>query len=289
MANDIPKIDMSKIANMEAVKSEDPEFASNIKKQFKQKESKFNFTKPERIPLPSGGRFYKSVSKDADVLSGYIFMYPMTATEEEILVNPKFLKSGVSTRMILDSCIASDIEAKDLLIFDSNFLLYYLRQISYGDEYKFGIKCPSCRKSFKHKINISELKFEEMDKSVKEPIVVNFPYCKYTAELFLPRVFHSEIIYQKRASMDQEEMSKDLKLLSTALATTVSVKTDKGEIIEKEDWEDFYRAIPGSDRAYLSEKTTFDTGIDELKNIECPHCEEIFDSTVPVGIEFFRL
>ena len=65
----------------------------------------------------------------------------MTLKEEQILSTPRFLKTGSATRMILENCIASDIDAKDILLFDSNFLLYYLRQISYGDEYTFTLKC----------------------------------------------------------------------------------------------------------------------------------------------------
>lgn len=290
--NEAPKIDLSKIKNMEAVKAQDPEFATVIKKTFKPKggKSKFNFTQPERIPLPSKGRFYGSVTDDEDVLNGYIFMYPMTATEEDILVNGRFLKSGVATRMILDNCIASGIDAKDLLVFDSNFLLFYLRQISYGDEYKFGIKCPACRKQFTHKVEISKLAFEELPKELEEPIEVKLPVSKYTVNLLLPRVYHSEIIYQKRAEIqDEEELDKGLKLLSTVMATTISIQTDRGEEVPKKDWEDFFGAIPGMDRAILSERTTFTTGIDDIKGLDCPFCDEKFNTTVPMGIEFFRL
>ncbi len=283
----IPKIDVSKVKNMKALKAEDPDFASVLKKNFKQKDSKFKFTEPERIPLPSGGRFYQGITDDEDILNGYIFMYPMTAKEEEILVSQRFIKSGISTRMVLENCIASNIDAKDLLIFDSNFLFFYLRQISYGDEYKFGIKCPNCKKTFKHNIKISELNFEEMPKELKEPIDIKLPYTKYTVSLILPRVYHTEVIYQERAKMDEDE--EDLKLLSTALATTISIKDKNGIEISQRDWKEFYLAIPGMDRALIQDKTTYDTGIDEIKNINCPLCGDIFNANIPMGVEFFRL
>ena len=189
--NKVPKIDMANIKNMEAVRAMEPEVAKVIKKNFKQKDNKFKFTEPERIPLPSKGKLYNGITTDEDILNGFIYMYPMTAKEEEIITTPRFIRTGVATRMVLDNCIASDLSAKDLLTFDSNFLLFYLRQISYGDEYKFGVKCdnPSCRKQFRHTVHISELKFEEMKEDFSEPIIVNLPRSKYSVELMLPRVF----------------------------------------------------------------------------------------------------
>jgi uncharacterized C2H2 Zn-finger protein len=191
--------------------------------------------------------------------------------------------------MVLENCIASNIEAKDLLIFDSNFLFFYLRQISYGDEYKFGIKCPSCRKTFKHDIKISELKFENLPEDIDEPIEVKLPYSKYTVSLVLPRVFHTEVIYQKRAQLTEEEDAEDNKLLSTALATTIAIKDKNGILVPEKDWEEFYKAIPGMDRAEIQERTTYETGIDEINNLSCPMCGEVFNTTVPMGVEFFRL
>jgi len=286
----IPKIDVSKIKNMQAIKEMEPEVAKVLKKNFKQKDNKFKFTEPERIQLPSKGRLYAGITTDEDILNGFIFMYPMTAKEEEIITTPRFVRTGVATRMVLDNCIASDISAKDLLAFDSNFLLYYLRQISYGDEYKFGVKCTNCGKQFRHTVNISELAFEELDENITEPLIINLPKSKYSIELVIPRVFHSEIIYQqKNNSKKDDEEDEGSKLLSRVKVTTLCIKDQNGLEIPKKDWNDFYSAIPAMDRAEISEHTVIDTGIDELKRVECPHCGDEMDLLIPMGIEFFRL
>lgn len=281
-----PKIDMSKVANIKAIEAEDPQFAAKIKSVPNNKTSKFKFTDPERIKLPSGGRLYSNITADEDILNGYILMYPMTVKEEEILTTGRFLRSGIAIRMVLDNCIASDIAAKDLLVFDSNFILFYLRQISYGDEYKFGIKCESCKKKFKHTVSISEIKFEELDKNITEPIEVKLPRSKYTVQLVLPRNYHAELIFQKRN--DAKDMDADNRLVTNLLSTTIGIFSPQGEEIQRKEWEEFFTALPAIDRAELAEASDYSTGIDEIKNLPCPYCGEEQDISIPTGMEFFR-
>ena len=94
--SDKQSIDLSKISNLEAAKTTDKTFEEVIKKTKKKKKGKFDFRTIEKIPLPSGGRLYKNVTSDENILNGYIEMYPMTVKEEEILSTPKFLKSGAA-------------------------------------------------------------------------------------------------------------------------------------------------------------------------------------------------
>jgi len=190
----VADIDLSLIKNMDAVNVKDKTFESDVilkavAEKSKKGKGKFNFTEAETIPLPSGGAIYSDVTEDEDVLKGFIKMYPMGMKEEEILSTTRFIKSGSTTRIILDRCIASEIDSSDLLMFDSNFLMYYLRSISYGDDYTFGLTCENsmCEKKFKHTVKISELTFEELPKDFEEPIEVKLPVSKYTVLSKLPR------------------------------------------------------------------------------------------------------
>ena len=71
------------------------------------------------------------------------------------------------------------------------------------------------------------------------------------------------------------------------VVTTVSVKDEKGKEIDPREWEDFYKAIPAMDRAELSKRTKFDTGVDKIKCV-CPHCGEEWEESVPINADFFR-
>lgn len=281
-------IDLSKVVNqgaLEATGDSAAELVKVAKKDvYKKREGKFSFVKPELIPLPSKGKLYQ-FCEDEEVKQGFIRLYPMTLAEEEILTTQKFLKTGVATRMIFDNCIASDIEASDILTFDSTYLLYKLRSISYGDDYTIKLKCPSstCEKEFKETIKISSLSFEELPDDIEEPFVVKLPVSKYTVTLVLPRVIHSEKLYMKQ----KEKEGVNSRVLSL-LVTTVSIKDEKGKELDPKFWQEFYEALPAGDRAELTDATKFDTGIDKIDCI-CPKCGEEWEETVPLGAEFFRL
>ena len=281
-------INLANVVNQDALEAKGDKTFDIIqeakKEAYKKREGKFSFVKPELIPLPSKGRLYQFCD-DEEVKNGYIRLYPMTLAEEEILTTQKFLKTGVATRMIFDNCIASDIEASDILTFDSTYLLYKLRSISYGDDYTIKLKCPSstCEKEFKETIKISELSFNELPDEIEEPIVRKLPVSKYTVTLVLPRVVHSERLYMKQR--DNENINS--RVLSLVV-TTVSIKDEKGKELDPKFWVDFYTALPAADRAVLTEATKIDTGIDKI-NCICPKCGEEWEETVPIGAEFFRL
>lgn len=295
-----PVIDPSKIANLAAIESKGDDTiqkaqdtigqAPDVIRRFKRKRGKFNFVEPEKIALPSGGRMYKNLTNDPDILNGFIYMYPMTVKEEEILSTGRFLKSGAATRMVIDNCIASDIDAKDILLFDSNYLLFYLRSISYGDEYKFTLKCANsaCEQDFDHTVEITKLGFEELPEDVEEPIKIVLPKTGYTVQTVLPRLFHSEQIYQRNIKKKKSTTDADSRMVDNLLSTIVKITDPDGEEVGAGDWEQFLEAIPGMDRAELKDKTDFSTGVDKLDGVVCPYCTTDYSGTIPIGTEFFR-
>jgi hypothetical protein len=244
----------------------------------------------ETIPLPSGGILYDSVTNDPDILKGFIKMYPMGMKEEEILSTTRFLKNGTATRAILDRCIESSISAKDILMFDSNFLMYYLRMISYGDEYKFSITCSNamCERKFDHTVRISELVFEELPKDVVEPIVVQLPRSGYTVKLVFPRLYHSEELVLKNSNKKKTTEDTETRLVDNLIVTTKEILDFNNKEVPKRDWQEFFESLPGMDTAALREATTYSTGVDELKEVMCPYCESEYSGSIPMGPEFFR-
>jgi len=283
------EIDLSKVSNLEAAKATDTTFEKVVSNNRKNKKSKFDFRTEETIPLPSRGLLYKNVTDDKDILNGFIKMYPMTVKEEEILSTSKFLKNGTATRMILDRCIVSDIDAKDILLFDSNFLMFYLRSISYGDSYEFDIKCESssCERKFKHEVKISKLEFDELD-NIKEPINVKLPNSKFTVSFILPRLVHSEELIIKNKNIEKSSDEEDSSLVDNLLITTVKIIDNNKEEVDEKDWKDFYESIIGKDRATLKEASEFSANIDKIDHIVCPYCETEQSFNIPIGLDFFR-
>jgi hypothetical protein len=91
----------------------------------------------------------------------------MTGAEEEILTNPRLIRSGDAINQVLANCIARLGDAKapslkdvlDLLSGDRLFLLVRLRQVSLGDEVALELACgnPSCRQANTVLVNLEEL------------------------------------------------------------------------------------------------------------------------------------
>lgn len=291
--NAIPEIDLSAVKNLDAAEKIDPTMKETVKESSKKKKnrkSKFNFGTVETIPLPSRGILYRNITEDEDILNGQIKMRPMTVKEEEILSTERFIREGNVTRIILERCIESDIDAKDILLFDSNFLLFYLRMISYGDEYTFEIKSTEdvARRKFSHTIKISELAFEELPEDVKEPIITKLPVSGYTVESVLPRMYHSEEIQKRENNRKKSTSDSDKRFLTNMVLTTLRILDEDKDEVPEADWEEFYEALPGKDIAELRENTSFSTGVDEIEGIVCPYTGRDMDISIPVGADFFR-
>lgn len=91
----------------------------------------------------------------------------LTGAEEELLTNPKLLKSGDAINQVLRNCLlslgdtteVSMTHVLDLLAGDRLFLLVKLRQISLGDEMTVTLICPNppCQATNQVAINLDDL------------------------------------------------------------------------------------------------------------------------------------
>jgi len=286
----VPEIDLNNISNVGAGPVEKMKIENTNTVLQRKTKGRFNFTEPEEVLLPSGGFLYNGSTTDENVLKGKILLYPMTAREEEILSTQRFVKDGTVTRRVLDRCIVSDIDAKDILVYDSNYLLFFLRQISYGDDYNFELKCQNeyCEKKFEHIVKISELNFKELNEDFDEPIEIKLPRSNYTVNLVLPRLYHSEIMADlaKKRKTNFNEGNKET--IDKYVATTVSILDNKNKEISRKYWEEFYESLPGIDIAEIRKKSNFSSGVDELNNVICPYCGSDYSGTIPIDINFFR-
>ena len=301
------KIDLSQISNINAVKGSNPSVDSfvekstqkpkNIQKEKKVSElievgykvehfekypRKFEFVPADRVKLPSNGLPYQSCD-DKDVREGYIWIYPLTMKEEEILSTSKYINEGIATIMALNNCIKSNIDAMDLTVTDFYYLLMYLRQISISDDFSFEVKCPNCGHNFKYNIKISEQKFDELDPATfEEPIRIDLPLTNYTVLLGLPRIRTIREI-----SWLINNQKKELGVANILYIRTIAIITPDGNELPKEDWVIFYNNLPHKDYESILKFTEFDNGISHvIKNTNCPECgEEIEGSSVDLNTD----
>jgi hypothetical protein len=113
-----------------------------------------NFNLPhDIIQLPSGGLYYNSKKKAVKV--GYL-----TATDENILANidgKKSIKEGVIVPLLRNKLYEPDLRPEELLEGDAEAILLFLRNTSFGPEYKLSLVDPKTNQQFEASIMLDEL------------------------------------------------------------------------------------------------------------------------------------
>lgn len=303
------QIDLSNVSNLSAVKGRNPAIealtekvskSSSVTKEekvsklisdgykvekFEKYPRKFEFVPADKIQLPSRGLPYKTC-EDKDVREGFVYIYPLTMKEEEILSTSKYINEGTATIMALNNCLKSNIDAMDLIVSDFYYLMMYLRQISISDKFTFNITCPHCGKDFKHEIKISDQKFDDLNpETFQEPIRVDLPKTDYTVLLGLPRI---------RTIREMSWLLTEKKSVGVAdflFTRTIAIISPDGQEVPKEDWIIFYNNLPHEDAEIILQQAQFDNGLTHIvSRAVCPECgKEIEGSEINLNAdELFR-
>ena len=276
-----PGIDLSKIKNTKAAKIE-KEFKEKISTT-KARKNKFCFMEDYQVKLPSNGIPYKDL--DDELANGEITIRPMSLADEEILGNKTYSKNGTIFSKLLDSCIVNDVNVKKLIPYDVFYLLYYLRKITYGEDYKFEITCPECGKKYEKTIDISEVEWEEIeDKAVRGVKTIKLPVSKFTLTIEAPTLGNEEEVV--KISKKFEDSSDTI---LNYVVRTRELLDDNGEPVNPDDYADFFEALPGKDRAEITKafEKIEDLTVPVVK-MSCPKCSAEDEASIPFTKDFFR-
>lgn len=292
------KINVNNISNLNAMKSNPSvkEFTTNAenksldKKEKKVEEvkskgyvtevfekypRKYEFVQAEKIALPSHGIPYQTC-EDEDVRNGYVWLYPLTMKEEEILSTNKYIYEGTATIMALNNCLKSNINAIDLVVSDFYYLLLRLRQLSISDKFSFDIECPHCKYKFTYDIKIADINFDELDNSYEEPKRIDLPQTGCTVLACLPRIKTIREI----SWFINNSATPEVGLAEFFYTRTLAIITPDGEEVPKDDWIVFFNNLPHKDNSILVEQLSFDSGISHIINeTACPHCHETIEGS----------
>lgn len=246
----------------------------------------------ELVEIPSHGYLYRDVTADPDILEkGSIKIRPMTVHEEKILTTSRIVKSGQALDMIFDNCIKSDINSQDLLSSDRVFLMLWLRSISYGNLYKFNLTCqnPSCGKRFEYEVDLSEHPIHEIeDPNVKEPFEVTLPIMKYRVWVRLPRG-KDEIEIIKMQNKPKKVNDTDESIVQRLSSVIQKVEDPDGNEVPADQYQAFVESLVGRDASTIRNALDRnDAGVEDIKGIQCPHCDFEFDTPIPITENFFR-
>jgi hypothetical protein len=281
-----PVLDLSKIKNIKAAEKKNnisKEIVEKAEKQIeKERKSKFSFTEEHEIRIPTNGYLYQNAD-DEDIKNGIVRLQPMTLKDEEILSNQSYIKNGSVFRRLIDSCMLNNFEAKYFTPYDVYYLIYALREITYGKDYSFEVSCidEKCNKKFNYDLKMSEVEFETLENEIEPIKTVKLPVSKYTVTIRYQTIGDDE---------EARKMVSDCGDLAKSFAVrTVEILNNDDEPVNPKDWPEFYEAIPGKDRAEL---TKLFKDIDDLKvptvKVTCPKCGAEWETEIPFNKEFFR-
>ena len=217
------------------------------------------------VNLPSRGKFYNLIDPGEPVT-----VTPMTFDDEKAIANSQRGKVD-PINLLLSRCV-NNIHVSELILMDKIYLLYKIREASYGSDYNAEVTCPKCFSKSEVTVDLGKLNVKEVPEDMTNPREIELKKIKKTALVRFPRLneekflaFDSDKSAQLWRFVDSIDECKDKPVLA--------------EVIKK---------LPLSDvHTFLKEITQTDYGIDPRINFVCSECEEESIIDVQLGENFF--
>lgn len=239
----------------------------------------------ETYTLPSKGKLY------GPEFPSEIVIRSMTTFEEKMrLGNQGFWR--IMCDLLNAVCsFPEGFSAENLTLFDFYFLMYKMRTVSYGPEYKVKISCPKCGKSMTSKVNLDNLKTLEIPDDFIEPFKIGpLPRSKDTLLCKVVRV--KDIINNERKAKDilkkYPEYKGDPLYILNKISEIVSVNDEE---MSPYDIEKYVEEMAAMDSAYFEQAYSHkmnNIGLTTSCEDVCESCGEELVFELPFNSEFFR-
>jgi len=194
---------------------------------------------------------------------------PITFEEEKQILS--LAKKGVDPSMVLlDNCV-TDIDKSDILLVDKIYLLFKLRELSFGSVYKFIVGCPSCKQENRISIDLNDMPVVSMEDLGRE-VEVELPMCKKKAVV-------------KLASVNDEKYIGDSEVLMENLWRFITSidGIDNDMVIQKV----IHRLPAGDINKMLSTVMCEGYGLTTEIRVLCSHCQHDSVMELPLNKNFF--
>jgi hypothetical protein len=238
-----------------------------------------NFNLPHDIvTLPSGGVFYKNKKKSIKV--GYL-----TAQDENILMGAlQGKREEIVLSLLRNKIYEHDLKPEDLLDCDIEAVLIFLRNTSFGPEYKVSVLDPKTDKRFETSILLDELNIIPPKNQPDENglFITTLPKSGNVVKL-KPLSFSDTLELERRA--DNYPTGRTIPIVTwrlEKLIQEVDGNNDRSNISM------FVTSIPIMDSKFI--KTFIKENLPSLdltKKIVAPSGEEV-SVDINFGVEFFR-
>ena len=245
----------------------------------------------ELVEIPSHGYLYKGVTNDPDILErGSLRVRQMTIHEEKILTTPRLVRSGQALDLIFRNCIKSDIDPGELLSSDRVFIMLWLRNISYGNVYKFWLNSqdPANPGRFQWEIDLNQNKIKEFDdSSIEEPFEIILP-TGYKVVFRLPRG-KDELAIIKMNNTPKAADETDETIVKRLSSIIIKAFRKDGQEIPTAQYDAFVNSLSARDAsAFRNKIDEIDCGIEDIIVVD-PNSGFQFTTSIPITEDFFRV
>jgi hypothetical protein len=265
------------------------------------------FRKPQLyVQIPTGGKFNPEIDK---TILDEIGILPMTAVDEISLENPDALLNGEALINLIQSCVPSIKDARQLCNIDVEALFLAIKYATYGKDITHTHTCSECKAQGDYNIDINYLLDKFPDISEVEPIEyedlkihVQPAKIESITRLALMEVEQRRILESVRKSVNDEEDEltlaktfsdgfrkvaiQNIDLVTTSIAR---IETPQGDTVDEEEIRQFLNDIPApivktiqSKVKELSKKPD-DLSKFEFTCADCGHKDEITLEINPVN------
>ena len=246
----------------------------------------------ENVPLPSKGVIY---GPDHPLhMQETIQIRAMTAREEDILTSKALIKKGTVITELIKSCLIDKrIDPNDMVLGDRNALMVSLRITGYGADYKIEVGCPSCGEKSKQEFNLAELPITRL---TSEPVAQGtnlfetiMPKTRETDPDLKIRyrhmTGHDETNISQMAERKKKQGFKNDNMITTRYQHQIVAVND---ITDKTKIQMFIQKMPTKYSLALRQAMDAnEPGIKMRQHIQCPHCGEESEVSMPLGANFF--
>lgn len=244
----------------------------------------------ERITLPSLGKVYNSPDTPMD---GTVEIRPMTGKEEAILSSARLMLNGQGIEMILKNCIKhKGLATEKLINADREFLLVYLRAISYGHIYEVRLSCPNCSYNFDYNINLN-LNVDYCDENwTADNLIITLPAsgysCKYRLMTGEDEAKLMSFISKRENNLDKNPDQIDDIFSYKASMLIEWIGNENAVVKDQYSIHKVLENLLSEDYLYLKESLVEDQfGVQQHIEISCPNCTQWFKTKIPYNENFF--
>jgi hypothetical protein len=227
------------------------------------------------VIVPSKNKFYEGLDETFQ-----FEVRSMTVQEQKSLLSMNANNVDDTILKIVRSCVTNiDISQLDLLIMDRDYLLYEIRQLTYGEDLTIDFTCSNCGEKNEVVSNLSllDIKYIEepkeevlnrmkyqskyiIDEETNEPIEIQF---------FFPTV---KSVREMNMLMKSKKNSRDMMIYTSIVSSILSINGEPVSFQVKKDLLNLFMNLPANEITEITKLLKHDYGVQQTVTHTCGVC-----------------